>query len=43
MNAQRENIDWPLFAAILLMLGFGIVLVYSSSFALSQNKYGGPD
>jgi cell division protein FtsW len=43
MNVQRENMDWPLFAAILLMLGFGIVLVYSSSFALSQNKYGGPD
>jgi cell division protein FtsW len=43
MNVRRENIDWPLFAAILLMLGFGIVLVYSSSFALSQNKYGGPD
>jgi cell division protein FtsW len=35
--------DWPLFAAILLMLGFGIVLVYSSSFALSQHKYGEAD
>lgn len=43
MNVQRETMDWPLFASILLMLGFGIVLVYSSSFALSQNKYGGPD
>jgi cell division protein FtsW len=43
VNTGRENMDWPLFAAILLMLGFGIVLVYSSSFALSQNKYGGPD
>ncbi len=43
MNMQRETMDWPLFASILLMLGFGIVLVYSSSFALSQNKYGGPD
>jgi cell division protein FtsW len=43
MSVQRENMDWPLFAAILLMLGFGIVLVYSSSFALSQHKYGGPD
>jgi cell division protein FtsW len=35
--------DWPLFAAILVMLGFGIVLVYSSSFALAAQKYGGAD
>ena len=35
--------DWPLFAAILLLLGFGIVLVYSSSFALAQHKYGVAD
>jgi cell division protein FtsW len=35
--------DWPLFAAVLLMISFGIVLVYSSSFALAQSKYGVPD
>jgi cell division protein FtsW len=43
MNARRGTMDWPLFAAILLILGFGIVLVYSSSFALGQQKYGGAD
>lgn len=43
MNPRQTTLDWPLFAAILLMLGFGIVLVYSSSFALSQHKYGGAD
>jgi cell division protein FtsW len=43
MNARQGHLDWPLFAAVLLMLGFGIVLVYSSSFALSQHKYGGAD
>jgi cell division protein FtsW len=40
MNGRRGQLDWALFAAVLLMLGFGIVLVYSSSFALSQHKYG---
>jgi len=43
MIARQKSLDWPLFAAILLLLGFGIVLVYSSSFALSQHKYGGAD
>lgn len=43
MNARQGSMDWPLFGAILLMLGFGIVLVYSSSFALSQHKYGAAD
>ena len=43
MNARQGTMDWPLFAALLLMLGFGIVLVYSSSFALAQQKYGGAD
>jgi cell division protein FtsW len=43
MNAKQGSMDWPLFGAILLMLGFGIVLVYSSSFALSQHKYGAAD
>jgi cell division protein FtsW len=43
MNVRQGTMDWPLFSAILLMLGFGIVLVYSSSFALAQQKYGGAD
>ncbi|MBN2188566.1 MAG: cell division protein FtsW [Chitinispirillaceae bacterium] len=43
MNLRQKTMDWPLFSAILLMLGFGIVLVYSSSFALAQQKYGGAD
>jgi cell division protein FtsW len=43
MNGRQGSMDWPLFAAILCMLGFGIVLVYSSSFALAQHKYGGAD
>jgi cell division protein FtsW len=43
MNGRQGSLDWPLFAAIILMLGFGIVLVYSSSFALSQHKYGEAD
>ncbi|KMQ53048.1 Cell division protein FtsW [Chitinispirillum alkaliphilum] len=32
-----------LFAAILFLLGFGIVLVYSSSFALAHQRFGGAD
>lgn len=43
MNARQGTMDWPLFAAIMFMLGFGIVLVYSSSFAFSQHKYGAAD
>jgi cell division protein FtsW len=43
MNGRQQGMDWPLFGAVLLMLGFGIVLVYSSSFALSQHKYGEAD
>ncbi|MBN2038231.1 MAG: putative lipid II flippase FtsW [Chitinispirillaceae bacterium] len=40
---RQATMDWPLFTAILFMLGCGIVLVYSSSFALAQVKYGGSD
>lgn len=35
--------DLGIFGLSLLMLGFGIVLVYSSSFAVAQQKYGGSD
>jgi cell division protein FtsW len=37
------RIDFGLFSVVLLMLGFGIVIVYSSSFALAQVRYGGSD
>ncbi len=37
------KMDMGLFTALLIMLGFGIVLVYSSSFALAQLKFGGAD
>jgi cell division protein FtsW len=43
MNGRKGGMDWPLFAAVIIMLGFGIVLVYSSSFALSQHRYGEAD
>lgn len=43
MTGRQGSLDWPFFAAVLVMLGFGIVLVYSSSFALSQQKYGEAD
>jgi cell division protein FtsW len=43
MNNQMAKMDMGLFAAILVMLGFGLVLVYSSSFALAQMKFGGAD
>lgn len=39
MNERLTKIDFGLFIATLLMLGFGIVLVYSSSFALAENRY----
>ncbi len=35
--------DLGIFGLSLLMLGFGVVLVYSSSFAVAQQKYGGAD
>jgi cell division protein FtsW len=37
------RIDFGLFCVVLLMLGFGIVIVYSSSFALAQWRFGGSD
>ena len=32
-----------LFSAVLILLGFGIVLVYSSSFAVAEHRFGGSD
>jgi cell division protein FtsW len=43
MKIKIAQMDMGLFTAVLVMLGFGIVLVYSSSFALAQLKYGGAD
>ncbi len=43
MNNRMARIDFGLFCVVLLMLGFGIVIVYSSSFALAQWRFGGSD
>lgn len=43
MSSRMAKMDMGLFTAILLMLGFGIVLVYSSSFAVAENRFGGAD
>ncbi|MDG5814897.1 putative lipid II flippase FtsW [Chitinispirillales bacterium ANBcel5] len=43
MNAKFGKIDFGLFAATLLLLGLGVVLVYSSSFALAHQRFGGAD
>lgn len=43
MSGRMARMDMGLFTAILLMLGFGIVLVYSSSFAVAENRFGGAD
>ncbi len=42
MHKGMAKMDLGLFVALLLMLGFGIVLVYSSSFALAEQRFGGP-
>ena len=41
MNERWSRIDFGIFAASLVMVGLSIVLVYSSSFAVAQHKYGG--
>jgi cell division protein FtsW len=43
MNGKTARIDIGLLVVTLLMVGFGIVFVYSSSFALAQSKFGGSD
>lgn len=40
---RTGRIDIGIFAGSLILLGLSIVLVYSSSFAVAQNKFGGPD
>ncbi len=43
LKNRMAQVDMGLFAAVLLLLGFGIVLVYSSSFAVAEHKFGGAD
>ena len=43
MNSKLSRIDIGLLVATLAMVGLSIVLVYSSSFALAQSRYGGSD
>lgn len=37
--AQRMRTDWVLFVTILVMVGFGLVMVYSASSVMAQLKY----
>ena len=43
MSKGIVRMDMSLFIALLLMLGFGLVLVYSSSFALAEVRFGGSE
>ena len=43
MSKGLIRMDMALFIALLLMLGFGLVLVYSSSFALAELRFGGSE
>lgn len=43
LKNRMAQVDMSLFAAVLVLLGFGIVLVYSSSFAVAEHKFGGAD
>lgn len=43
LKNRMAQVDMGLFAAVLVLLGFGIVLVYSSSFAVAEHKFGGAD
>jgi cell division protein FtsW len=43
MTGKTARIDIGLLVSTLLMVGFGIVFVYSSSFALAQTRFGGAD
>ncbi len=43
MIDRIAKIDKVIFLLTLLMMGFGIVFVYSSSFAIAQHKFGGSD
>lgn len=43
MNERWARMDIGIFVSSLVMVGLSIVLVYSSSFAVAQNKFGGAD
>ncbi|MEO7145966.1 MAG: putative peptidoglycan glycosyltransferase FtsW [Bryobacteraceae bacterium] len=38
--AQRMKTDWVLFVTVLVMVGFGLVMVYSSSSVMAELKFG---
>ena len=39
---MRVKADWPLFLTILLMVSFGLVIVFSASSVVAQQRYGEP-
>lgn len=41
MNERLARMDMGIFVSVLALLGFGVVLVYSSSFAIAQDRFGG--
>jgi len=41
--ADIGKMDWAVFVVTMILFSFGIVLVYSSSFALAQQRFGGDD
>ncbi len=43
INDRILKIDWSILGFSLLLLGFGVVFVYSSSFAVAQQRFGGAD
>lgn len=43
MSVKMAKMDLGIFICTLLMIGFGIILVYSSSFPVAQQKFGGAD
>lgn len=43
MSKGMARMDISLFVALLVMLGAGLVLVYSSSFALAEQRFGGSE
>src|SRR5579883_3171879 len=38
--AQRLKTDWLLFATVLVMMSFGVLMLYSASSIMAQLKYG---
>jgi cell division protein FtsW len=38
--AQRLKTDWLLFATVVVMMSFGVLILYSASSIMAQLKYG---